>query len=141
MAGEASRFGAGKMLDAMTGRATQTLQTTYLALLTVDATDAMNGSTITELTVPTTNGYARQAVTWTAPTAADPSSTENTALITFGPFTSDLGIVIACCLMESATGQTSGDEILAHWQLDADRDPANGDSITIAAGALTMTAT
>lgn len=135
MAGQPSSPGAVKMLDALTGRATQTAQTTYLALATTAPTDIALGA---ELTAPTTNGYSRQAVTWTAPTG-DPSSTENTALITFGPFTADLGIVTHIMLMDVATAGTASN-MLAYWTADVSKDPANGDSITIAAGALVMTA-
>ena len=133
MAGQPSTPGANKMLDALTGRATQTAQTTYLALCTTAPTDSALG---TELVAG--NGYARQAVTWTAP-SGDPSSTENTALITFGPFTTDFGNVTHLMLMDVSTGGTASN-MLAYWTADVAKDPANGDSITIAAGALTMTA-
>lgn len=135
MPGEASQAGANKMLDALTGRATQTAQTTYVALCTTAPTDTALG---TELTTPGTNGYDREIATWTAPTG-DPSSSENTALITFGPFTADLGIVTHAMLMDVSTGGTASN-MLAWWAVDVSKDPANGDSITIAAGALVMTA-
>jgi hypothetical protein len=133
MAGEASQAGANKMLDALTGRATQTAQTTYLALCTTAPSDTALG---TELVAG--NGYARQSVAWTAPTG-DPSSSENTSLITFGPFTTDFGNVTHVMLMDVSTGGTATN-MLAWWAVDAAKDPANGDSITVAAGALTMTA-
>lgn len=130
MAGEASTAGAVKMLDALTGRATQTAQTTYLGLLSAAPSDAGGG---TELTAG--NGYARQSVAWTAPTG-DPSSTENTSLITFGPFTSDFAQVGWVALYDASTAGN----MLAWWAVDTAKDPANGDSITVAAGALVMTA-
>lgn len=132
MAGQPNTAGANKMLDALTGRATQTAQTTYLALCTSAPTDAAAG---TEVTVAGTNGYSRQAVTWTAPTG-DPSSTENSGALTFGPFTADLGNVTHVELYDAATAGSS----VAYWSVDVAKDPANGDSITVAAGALVMTA-
>lgn len=135
MAGQPSTPGANKMLDALTGRATQTAQTTYLALATTAPTDSALG---TELTTPGSNGYNRQAVTWTAP-SGDPSSTGNSGVITFGPFSADLGNVTHLMLMDVSTGGTASN-MLAYWTADVAKDPQNGDSITIASGALTMTA-
>ena len=135
MPGQPSTPGANKMLDALTGRATQTAGTTFLALSTTAPTDSALGA---ELTVAGTNGYNRQTVAWSAPTG-DPSSTNNTALITFGPFTADLGIVTHIMLMDVLTAGTAPN-CLAYWTADVAKDPANGDSITIAIGALVMTA-
>lgn len=135
MAGQASTVGANRMLDAVNGRATATARTTYLALLTAAPGDATTMATMTELTTPATNGYARQAVTWGAP-SGDPSEAANTNAMTFGPFTADLGNVTHLALVSAATG-TAGD-FLYYWTADVARDPANGDSITVAVGALTM---
>ena len=132
MAGEATTQGANIALDAINGRATQTARTTYLALLTVAGTDA---NTIAALTEVTTAGYARQAVTWGAPTG-DPSVAANTAVITFGPFTADPPSIGFLGLVSSASG-TTGD-FLYRWTADTARDGISGDSITIAVGALTM---
>jgi len=131
MAGEPTTAGANKMLDALTGRATQTSQTTYLALLS-GVTDGDAG-TVTELAAG--NGYARQSVAWDAPTG-DPSSTDNTSLITFGAFTTDFAQVTHLGLYDASTAGS----LLAFWTVDTPKDPANGDSITVAAGALVMTA-
>jgi len=135
MPGQPTQTGANKMLDALTGRASQSTYSGYLALATTAPTDTALG---TEVTTPGTNGYDRQAVTWDAPTG-DPSMTDNSALITFGPFSSDLGNVTHIMLMDVSTGGTASN-CLAYWQADVAKDPASGDSITIAAGALTMTA-
>jgi len=137
MAGQPSTAGANIMLDALTGRATQTARTMYLALLTAAPGDTTTMATMTELTTPGSNGYSRQTCAWDAPTG-DPASTDNTALITFGPFTSDLTQVTHLALVSASTG-TAGD-LVAYWTADVPKDPANGDSITIAAGALVMTA-
>jgi hypothetical protein len=132
MPGEATTFGANAALDAISGRATQTARNTYLALLTAAGTDA---NTIAQLTEVATSGYARQQVTWSAPTG-DPSVTSNTAVLTFGPFTADPPSVGFLGLVSSASG-TSGDFIY-RWTADTARDGILGDSITIAIGALSM---
>jgi hypothetical protein len=132
MPGQPTTAGANKMLDAVNGRATQTAATTHLALFTTAPTDAGGG---TEITTAGTNGYARQSVTWGAP-SGDPSVCANTNAITFGPFTADLPNVPFLALMSAATGGT----MLWFWDADSARDPGNGDSITVAVGALTMSA-
>lgn len=133
MPGQLSTRGANIALDAATGRATQTARTTYLALLTAAPTDATTLATMSEVT---TAGYARQACAFTAP-SSDPSLTSNSATITFGPFTADPPNITHCALVSAASG-TTGD-FIAFWTLDTARDPANGESIQCAAGALTLT--
>ena len=132
MPGEASSVGAGIALDAMSGRATQSARTTYLALLTAAPTDASTIGTLSEIT---TAGYARQAVTWGAP-AGDPRVSANSATVTFGPFTADPPNVTHCALVSSASG-TSGD-LIYFWTLDTAKDAALNESIQVAAGGLTM---
>lgn len=135
MAGSASNVGEKAALDAITGRATQTARTTYLALLTAAPSDTTTMSTMTEVTTPGTNGYARQPVTWTDPSTN--GSTANSGAITFGPFSSDLGNVTHAALVSTSTG-TAG-ELVYYWTWDTARDPQNGDSLTVADGALTIT--
>lgn len=130
MAGEASTVGAGKALDAITGRATQTARTMYLALLSAAPTDATTMVTMVEIT---TAGYARQTVAFTAP-SGDPEVTSNTAILTFGPFTADPPIVTHAALVSATTG-TVGD-LTYFWTWDVSRDAASGDSLTVAVGAL-----
>lgn len=133
MAGEASNFGAGAALDAMTGRATQTARTTYLALLSAAPGDTTTLATMTEIT---TAGYARQSVAWSSPTG-DPRSTSNSSAVTFGPFTADPPNVTHVALVSASSG-TTGDFIY-YWALDTARDGITGDSLQFAAGALVMT--
>lgn len=138
MAGQPSRKGEQLALDAMSGRASTTAPgTMYLALCTTAPTDTALG---TELTTPGTNGYDREIVAWDATVAGDPSVIDNTSQITFGPFTADLGIVTHIMLMDVSTGGTAADNMFYWWAVDTSKDPANGDSITIAAGALSMSA-
>lgn len=130
MAGQASSVGSKVGLDAITGRATQTARTTYLALLTAAPSDSATLGTMAELAAG--NGYARQSVTWSDPTTTE--ETHNTNVLTFGPFTTDFAPVTHVALVSAASG-TSGD-FLYYWTLDTARDPANGDSIQFAASAL-----
>jgi hypothetical protein len=132
MPGEASTTGANIALDAMSGRATQTTRTTYLALLTTVPTDATTVATMVEVS---TAGYARQAVTWSAPTG-DPAQTKNSGLLTFGPFSADPPNIPYAALVSSASG-TTGDFIY-WWTLDTARDAISGDSLTVAINALVM---
>ena len=132
MPGQLSTVGANIALDAATGRATQTARTVYLALLTVAPTDS---TTLASMTEVTTAGYARQACTFAAP-SSDPSITSNTATITFGPFSADPPNVPYAALVSAASG-TVGD-FIAYWTADVAQDAANGQSIQVSAGALTL---
>lgn len=132
MPGQLSTVGANIALDAATGRATQTARTTYLCLLTAAPSDSTTVATMTEVT---TSGYARQACAFAAP-SSDPSLTSNTATITFGPFSADPPNVPYLALVSSSSG-TSGD-FIAYWTADTARDAANGESIQVAAGGLTL---
>ncbi len=130
MAGELSTVGAGRGLDAVTGRATATARTTYLALLSAAPTDASTMATMTEVT---TAGYSRQAVTWSTP-AGDPQQTKNSVAITFGPFTADPPNITHAALVSAVSG-TSGD-FLYWWTLDTARDGITNDSLSVAIDAL-----
>lgn len=132
MPGEFTTQGANIALDAWSGRATQSARTTYLALLSSAPGDA---TTIAALAEITTGGYARQAVTWAAP-SGDPSATSNSAPIVFGPFSGDPPNVTHVALVSSASG-TSGDH-LGFWTLDTAKDAATGESIQFNTGALSM---
>ena len=132
MPGQLSTVGANNALDAATGRATQTARTVYLALLTAAPTDSTTVATMTELT---TAGYARQVCAWSAP-SGDPSTSSNTATLTFGPFSADPPSVAYAALVSSASG-TSGD-FIAYWTADVAQDAANGQSIQVSVGALTL---
>lgn len=132
MPGEFSQRGAEIALDAWSGRATASARTTYLVLLSAAPNDQTTLATMTELT---TGGYARQPVTWGAPTG-DPSVIANSAPVVFGPFAGDPPNVPYCALVSSASG-TSGD-FLGHWTLDVAKDAATGESIQFNAAALTM---
>ena len=136
MAGEFSTEGSQLALDALAGTSTLTARTMYLVLLTAAPTDATTMATMSEITTPGSDGYDREICAFDAATGADPPVIANTSLITFGPFTTDLANVTHLGLVSAATG-TAGDFVM-WWAVDTAKDPANGDSITVAAGALTM---
>lgn len=137
MPGEFSDTGGKRALDAVTGRATVTARTTYLALLTAAPSDATTDGTITMSEYAAT-GYSRQTVTWTTPSLISLlPATQNQTSMTFGPFTAGTGATISHAALVSASTGTAGD-LLAWWALDTSRTPATNDAITIAANALTL---
>jgi len=138
MAGQFSDTGAKRALDAVTGRATQTARTTYLALLTAAPSDATTDGTIS-ITEYGATGYSRQTVAWTAPALNGSSIPEssNSGVITYGPFSAGTGATVTHAALVSAASGTTGD-MLAWWNLDTSRTPAVNDSISIAANALKL---
>lgn len=134
MAGEFSDAGGLKALDAVTGRATITSATTYLALLTAAPTDTTTPATMTEYAA---TGYSRQTVAFSTPAlnASNVPESSNTGVLTFGPFTAGTGATIShCALVTSASGTTG--EIRAWWSLDTSRTPGTNDSLQFAISAL-----
>ena len=136
MAGQFSDAGSNKALDAVTGRATVSSATTYLALLTAAPGDTTTLSGMAEYTA---TGYSRQSVTWSAPAlnASNVPETTNSATVTFGPFTAGTGAEITHAALVSAASGTTG-SILAHWDLDAPRTPSTNDSVEVTAGNLKL---
>jgi len=98
--------------------------TWYVGLFTSATTDAGGG---TELS---TGGYARQAVTFSV--TGDTAS--NTAIIDFVS-SGDWANITNIAVFDASTAGN----MLFHGALTAARDPASGDTIRIAAGALTLT--
>lgn len=136
MAGEFSDQGSFKALDAVTGRATVTSATTYLALLTAAPDDTTTLSGMTEYGA---TGYSRQSVTWSSPALNGSSvpETSNSATVTFGPFTAGTGSTVSHCALVTASSGTSG-SILAWWSLDTSRTPSTNDSLQFATGSLKL---
>src|ERR1035437_121389 len=106
-------------------------------------------SLIAATTAPTDNtlgspelvftGYARQLLPFTPPTVADPPVAANSATVTFGPMSTADGTKTVTYgeLMDCLTGGTA-DNAYAWWTWGTTRTPNAGDSIQIAAAALTM---
>lgn len=136
MAGEFSDAGAFKALDAVTGRATVTSGSSYLALLTAAPNDA---TTLSGLAEYSATGYSRQSVTWAAPglNGASLPETSNSGDLTFGPFTAGTGATVTHCALVSAASGTTGD-VLAWWSFDSSRTPATNDSLVISTGNLKL---
>ena len=142
MAGEFSDVGSSYALDAVSGRATVTTRTMYLALLRTAPTDTTTLSTMAEYDA---TGYSRQTITFGTGAGAvgAPSlvssvmTTANTSSMTFGPFTangtnSTLGTTaVPYAALVSAASGTTGD-LVAYWTLDTSRTPALNDAITVA---------
>lgn len=107
----------------------------YLALGT-DTT--VNKTTFTECTTPGSNGYARQAINFNA--ASTDGTAENAAgTITFGPCTtSSWGTIKSWALF---TADTGGTRITQGVTTDQTKVVNVGDSVTVAAGAITVTLT
>lgn len=133
MSFEFSQVGANNALDGAFGRVTQTARTVYLALLSAAPSDTTTLATMTEYSAA---GYARQAITWSAP-SGDPSALSNSGVITVGPFTADPPSTGHFAVVSASSG-TTGDFIgWGAWTTA--RDPASGDSATVANGALSIT--
>jgi hypothetical protein len=100
--------------------------TVYLGLYTSDPTDADTGTEVTG------NGYARQSITFGAP--SDGVST-NSAAIEFPQATGSWGTVAYVGIRDAST---SGN-LLFHTALDASKAIATGDVFRIAIGSLSVT--
>lgn len=126
MPGSTSVDGAKRTVDAITGRAAPGVSTTYLMLLSAVP---LSSDTFAQLVAKevSTAGYARQTVTWTAPTTALPSESKNTTAISFGPFTADPPNIVGCALVTALTGSVG--EVRFTWTLDNARDAAINESL------------
>lgn len=133
-----SRLGGGYALDIVTGRAAGPgARTTYLALYTVSPNDASTMASIAPGVEVTMTGYARQAITWTAPTSATPPETHNSGVLTFGPFTGAMQTVVAHGVVSTSSG-ASGD-LVAFGLLTLARTPLSGDSFQAPVGIFSLT--
>jgi hypothetical protein len=128
-----SRFGRQRALDAMTGRAQPATFSAEITLVTTAPTSSTIGAEYAA------TGMARQAVTFSAPTAADPPVTGNTALLTFGPFTAGTGAQITHAELVVASAGTIDPltEMTYWWTFTTPKTPGVGDSATIAIDGLT----
>lgn len=134
MAGKLNVAGASLGLDAALGRATVNSRTVYLALLTAAPAQ---GTALSGLTEYAAAGYSRQAIAFVAPSGT-PRVTSNTALLTYGPLTGANGSTsIGWWAVVSAASGTTGD-VVAYGDFTTARVPAVNDSLTVAAGAITV---
>jgi len=98
----------------------------YLGLYTSDPTDADSGTEVTG------NAYARQAITFGAPSNG---VTTNTAAIEFPQATGSWGTVTHIGIEDALTGGN----LLYHSPLDASKTIATGDVFRVAIGSLSVT--
>jgi hypothetical protein len=91
--------------------------TRYLALLTADPVlgGAVNISDAGFVEC-TTGGYSRQTVTFSEASAAYPSASSNTNLVTFGPMTSSMLTPVQWVALVTSSSGTSG-FFLASWNV------------------------
>lgn len=123
-----SNYAENKVLDHICGTATFTRPASvHLALFTADPTDAGSGAEVAG------NGYARQPATFEA---AANGATQNAAEITFTATGVGWGAVSHWGLFDAA----AAGNLLIHGALSAAKTVEGGDSLTIAAGALDISA-
>lgn len=115
--------------------------TRYLCLLTADPVfgQAINigDPGFVELT---TSGYARQPAVFSQASAAYPSVSSNTALITFGPMTASMLVPIQWVAMVTSgpAGGTTTGQFLASWNLSTPVQVNASQSIQIGVGQLVL---
>lgn len=100
--------------------------TVYLSLYTTDPTDADTGTEVSG------NAYARQAITFGAPSNG---VTTNTAAIEFPQATGSWGTVAYIGIRDASTAGN----LLYHTPLDASKTIATGDVFRVAIGSLSVT--
>jgi hypothetical protein len=98
----------------------------YLGLYTSDPTDADTGTEVSG------NAYARQAITFGAPSNG---VTSNTAAIEFPQATGSWGTITHIGIEDALTGGN----LLYHTPLDASKTIATGDVFRVAIGSLSVT--
>jgi len=126
---EISNYLENALINATLRNTAYTSPTTvYVALYTTDPTDADTGTEVSG------NAYARQSVTFSAPSNG---ATSNSAAVEFPQATGSWGTVAFIGLRDAL----SGGNLLYHTPLDASKTIATGDVFRIAAGSLTVTLT
>lgn len=100
--------------------------TVYVALYTTDPTDADTGTEVSG------NGYARQSVTFGAPSNG---ASVNSGAVEFPQATGSWGTVAYIGLRDAS----SGGNLLYHSPLDASKTISTGDVFRISAGNLSVT--
>ena len=126
-----------KVLDHLFGGTAMTQYSSFkIAVGTSAWSDSAEG---TEVTTNTGSGnYERQSIAFTAAaTSSGTSKVANSAQITFPAAPSNLGAIQYWAIYGTAGGTT---EVVAHGQFSAGRTIATGDQLSIAQGALEITA-
>lgn len=100
----------------------------YVALYTVAPTDAGGGTEVNG------GGYARQAVTFGAPSGGSPTITANSAQVQFPVATANWGTIVAAAVFTAATGGT----FLGWGNLQTSKAINSGDQAVFNAGDITI---
>ena len=114
------------------GTAFSSPATVYLALFTT--APAANGTGGTEVSG---GNYARQAVTFGAPTGSNPSTVANTNTVQFPTATASWGTIVGAAIMSAA----SGGNRLDYENLTTAKAIGNGDVLVFAPGDITASLT
>lgn len=129
-----SQYMQKAMLDWSLGGATPTRPVGQFVGLATAAPSSLSNSSAE---VATGSGYVRQSVAFgAAATPASSGSASNNAANTFGPFSSSQAI---SGLFISDTVSSGAGNMLYFGNLSTPRTPLPGDSLIIAAGALSIT--
>lgn len=124
---EFSNYLENALINAVLRNTTYTSPATvYVGLYTSDPTDANIGTEVSG------NAYARQAVTFDAPSNG---VTQNSSAVEFAQATGSWGTVAYIGILDAAT---SGN-LLFHTALDVSKTIDTGDVFRISTGALTVT--
>ncbi len=122
-------------VNHMLGTTSWTKPTSVYVALGSDVTAAK--ATFTEITTAGTNGYARQVATWNA--SGTDGIAENAGVLTFGPCTTvNWGTAKSFGIFDAAT---AGNRLTQGSLTDQTKVINIGDSATVAAGAIVVTAT
>jgi hypothetical protein len=125
-----SDYYESKVLDHMLrGTAFTPPATVYVALFTAAPTDAGGGTEVSG------GGYARQSVTFGAPSGTAPTQIANSADVTFPVATASWGTVVAFGLFDASTAGN----LLAWDNLTASKQIDVNDQAKFAAGDLKVT--
>ena len=126
---EMSNYLENALVNATLRNTSYTSPTTvFVALYTTDPTDADTGTEVSG------NGYARQSVTFSAPSNG---ATSNSSAVEFPQATGSWGTVAYIGLRDAS----SGGNLLYHTPLDTSKTIATGDVFRIAIGSLSVTLT
>ncbi len=138
MAGSKSDYLEKELLDHVLGGADYARPATvYIALYTVDPSDAGGG---TEVSTDNWSNYARVAITnnatnWPAATGESPATKSNGTEIDFGTAT-----IVPASVVVTAFAILDGSSNFLYWaELTADKTITNGDPVKFAVGALVVT--
>jgi hypothetical protein len=138
-AGQIMQYGEKQALEAIFLKTqSPAAAATYLHLCTNAASGSMDNTwvLVSSATVYGATGYSPQSYGPTVASSASPSVLSNTAIITFGPFSSGTGATIVWGAVGSSATPASANYI-ASFLLGTARTPINGDSLQAAANAFT----